>query len=288
MNPSIYIKQRQILWALRNGKRLGSQFRNHPDPAEQERGEKSFVYQLDDNLFQPLSEAARKEFEAGDGDELKNKMFAVNSSSAVAVNVFHYWRQIDQVSQIARACEVPSTRISGLRFEAQFSIREGFRKPPNIDVVIYYANPSGLKVTAIECKFDEPYGGWSKKGLKPVYLDHPEFWGGLPHLRELAERVSPDNACFDHLDAPQLLKHLLGLTARYSSKKEFRLLYLWYDVPGPEAVKHREEIAEFAATASQDGIAFRSLTYQDVILSLAKNHRVEHTAYADYLVERYL
>jgi hypothetical protein len=32
MNPSDYIKQRQILWALRQGKRLGGQYRNHCDP----------------------------------------------------------------------------------------------------------------------------------------------------------------------------------------------------------------------------------------------------------------
>ena len=287
MNPSTYIKQRQILWALRNGKRLGSQFRNDPDPAQETRGERSFVYELNDNLFEPLGEEARGAFEAGDGDELRNKMFAVNSSSATALNVFHYWRRIGQVSEIARACEVPSTRIGDLRFEAQFPICEGFRRPPNIDVVIDYSNPSGLKVTAIECKFDEPYGGWSKKGLKPVYLDHPEFWGGLPKLREVAERVSPDNTCFDHLDAPQLLKHLLGLTASYS-KKEFRFLYLWCDVPGTEGVKHAQEVAQFSAIAEQDGIHFQSRTYQEVILSLAKNQRVSHTAYIDYLVERYL
>jgi hypothetical protein len=287
MNPSTYIKQRQILWAVRNGKRLGSQYRNHPDPAQQARGEKSFVYELDDNLFEPLGEAAREEFEAGDGDELENKMFAVNSSSAAPVNVFHYWRRIGQVSEIARACEVPSTRITGLRFEAQFKIHPAFSRSPNIDVVIDYDSLSRLKATAIECKFDEPYNGRSKNGLKPVYLAHPEFWGDLLHLRELAEQVSPDIAHFKHLDVPQLIKHLLGLTAHFS-KEQFRLVYLWYDAPGPEAIKHREEIAEFAATASQDGISFRSMTYQDVILSLARNQRVRHTAYADYLVERYL
>jgi hypothetical protein len=180
-----------------------------------------------------------------------------------------------------------STRISGLRFEAQFPIHADFEIPPHIDVVIDYGKPSPLKVTAIECKFGEPYGGWSRGGLKPVYLHHDAFWEGLLNLRELAERVSPDNTCFDRLDAPQLLKHLLGLTARYS-KKEFRLLYLWYDAPGPEAVKHREEIDEFAASARQDGVTFQSRTYQDVILSLARNQRERHTAIVDYLVERYL
>jgi hypothetical protein len=287
MNPSTYIKQRQILWALRNDKRLGSQFRNDPDPVQQARGEKSFVYELDDNLFEPLSVEAHAEFNAGDGNELEDKMFAVNSSSAAAVNVFHYWKNGGHISEIARACGVPSTRINCLRFEAQFPICQDFRRPSNIDVVIEYANQTGLLVTAIECKFDEPFGGWAKHGLKPVYLERPEFWTDLPNLREIAGLVSPDNNRFVHLDVPQLIKHILGLKAKYG-QNGFRLLYLWYDVAGPEAIKHRLEIAEFAAVASRDKIAFWSLTYQDVILSVARNQRMQNRKYVDYLVERYL
>jgi hypothetical protein len=286
MNPSIYIKQRQILWALRNGKRLGSQFRNHPDPVMQEKGEKSFVYDLHDNLFEPLIPEAQGEFELGDGGELEGKMLAVNSSSATAVNLFHYWRRLKQLEVIAKACQIPSTRISGLRFEAKYPIHDQFNKHPNLDVVIEYANQTGLLATAVECKFDEPFGGWAKQGLKPVYLEHPEFWTDLPNLCEVAGQVSPLNNRFIHLDVPQLIKHILGLKARYG-QRSFRLLYLWYNVPGPEAVKHVAEIAEFAAIASQDGIAFQSLTYQDVILSLARNQRVQHGAFVDYIVERY-
>ncbi len=70
MNPSTHIKQRQILWALRDGKRFGSEYGNHPDPAQRARVERSFVYELDDNDLKLLGEAARQEFEAGDGDEL--------------------------------------------------------------------------------------------------------------------------------------------------------------------------------------------------------------------------
>ena len=130
MNPSTYIKQRQILWALRNHKPLGSQFRNHLDPAQQSRGEKSFVYELDDNLFEALGDEARQDFESGDGDELGDKMFAVNSSSATAVNVFHYWRSRRLWGPIARALDVPSTRIPGARqlvrpYLAQATLRIG-------------------------------------------------------------------------------------------------------------------------------------------------------------------
>ena len=287
MNPSDYIKQRQILWALRHGKRLGGQYRNSCDPEQVDRGQKSFVFDLNDNLFEELSPETRLEFEAGDGGELQGKMLAVNSSSAIAVNFFDYWRKRQLVAEIAKVILVPSSEITGLRFEAKYSIHDQFVRPPNLDVVIEYSNSSPWKATAIECKFSEPYGRRGGHGLKPVYLDHDEFWSDLPNLREIAVQVSPENTRFTTLDAPQLIKHVLGLTKAYG-KGGFRLLYLWYDVPGPEAVKHAEEIAEFSKHLGRDGVMFQSLTYQDVVLSLARNQRVKHEAFVDYLAERYL
>ncbi len=288
MSPYSYITRRQTLWALRHGRRLGGQFRHDPDPGQVEKGEKLFTFDLDDNLFEPLMPQARVEFEAGDGGELESgKMNAVHSSSATAVNVFHYWRSRGLLPEIAKACRVPSTPIKAMRFEAKFPIHDQFMKSPNLDVVIEYAPTNALKATAIECKFNEPFGGWGKKGLKSAYLDHEEFWTDLPNLREVGGQVSPDNTRFVALDAPQLIKHTLGLIRAYG-RCGFRLLYLYYDVPGPEAVRHSEEIAEFSRVMSRDGLMFQSITYQDVILSLAKHQRVGHEAFVDYLVERYL
>ena len=48
-----------------------------------------------------------------------------------------------------------------------------------------------------------------------------------------------------------------------------------------------EEVAEFSRVMGRDGLMFQSLTYQDVIWSLAKYQRVGHEAFVDYLVERY-
>ncbi len=48
-----------------------------------------------------------------------------------------------------------------------------------------------------------------------------------------------------------------------------------------------EEIAEFSKHMERDGVMFQSLTYQEVILSLARNQRVGHEAFVDYLAERY-
>lgn len=286
MNPYEHIKQRQVLWALRRGIPLGGQFRYSPDPSEAERGEKLFTLNLDDNLFEPLMPEARQEYEAGDGGELRGRMNAVHSSSAIAVNVFHYWRSRHLEAEIAKACRVPSTRIREMRFEGKYPIRDEFKRPPNIDVVIDYDDQGNLKATAVECKFNEPFGGWQMKGLRDVYLRHEELWADLPNLRQVAEAVSPDNTRFVALDAPQLIKHVLGLKRAYG-KRGFRLLYLWYEMPGRQSVRHADELAEFASYLERDGVTFQSLTYQEVIVSLARHQRVDHQAFVDYLAERY-
>ncbi|MGO9468570.1 MAG: PGN_0703 family putative restriction endonuclease [Isosphaeraceae bacterium] len=291
MNPAIFIKQRQIFWALRHDIQLGGQFRHDPDPGEAVRGEASFVYELADNLFEPLLPECRREYEAGDGGELRpnqndGRMYAVNSSSALVVNVFHYWRRLGQVADIAQSCQLHSTAISGLEFEAHYPIDDQFERAPNLDVVIHYARKRGLQASAIESKFQEPYADGGHRGLSPDYLNLARLWADIAALREVAEVVSPENNRFAHLDAPQLIKHILGLKEAYS-KGGFRLLYLWYAAPGHEAVRHAQEIEEFSSYTERDGIKFQTLSYQEVFLSLARNKRGGHTAYIDYLMERY-
>jgi hypothetical protein len=246
-----------------------------------------FTFDLDENLFEPLSPEARSEYEAGDGGELEGRMNAVHSSSALVVNAFHYWRTRRLYAEIAGALRIPSTEIAGMRFEAKFPIHDRFPRSPNLDVVFDYKPSSVCKAVAVESKFNEPYGGWEKKGLKTVYLDHPEFWSDLPNLHEVARQVSPDNTRFVHLDAPQLIKHTLGLKAAHG-KRGFRLVYLHYAVPGPEGARHAEEVAEFARCLERDGVPFQSLTYQDVIWSLVRHQRDQHREFVDRLAERYL
>jgi len=71
-------------------------------------------------------------------------------------------------------------------------------------------------------------------------------------------------------------------------KDGFRLLYLWYDVLGKEGAIHQDEIKAFAGIAKADGIYFKAMSYQELILLLSRKYRQEHEEYVRYLSERYL
>ena len=283
-----YIISKQIQWAKNRGLTLlGS---------ENKRGRPAYTIELNMNLYAPLVESARLCFEQGNGNELVSssespaKMQAVHSSSALGVNVFQYWEGINQVPIIASACgfckkgEVISEKII---FEDKYPIKGINRIPPHIDVVIHNSASSKFKRFAIECKFTEPYNSYTLDGLKSAYLNVDELWSDIPELHKLAKSISPDNTVYKYLDSAQLIKHILGLKT-FCNKSEFKLLYLWYDVLGKEGGDHRDEIEEFTRIATSDGIHFSSLSYQELIIALAKEYRLEHSEYVKYLTERYL
>ena len=194
-----------------------------------------------------------------------------------------------------------------IKFEEQFQIsadKSLFPHSPNIDVVI----DTPLSDIAIESKFTEPYSSRKHGGLKEKYVENITFWNGLPNLYELAKEISPDDNKFQYLDAAQLIKHILGLkknSDEYNSniiqkhhieegkrnlvfKRNFHLLYLWYDVIGKEGVEHRKEIEQFAEIAQKDNVKFSHITYQEVIAKLSKDFYLENESYCDYLTSRYL
>ena len=74
------------------------------------------------------------------------------------------------------------------------------------------------------------------------------------------------NRRYVHLDAAELVKHVLGL--RRCSESACQLLYLYYDVPGPSGAKRAQEIHDFVEVARQDGLTVMSAAYQDVLMRL--------------------
>src|SRR5687767_7128954 len=107
MTPGAYIQQHQKLWGVRRGLNVDS---------------KGYFATVDENLFEPLTPEATKQFNDADGNELmpqgadRPKMHALHSSSALVANVFQYWKNKD-MSLLAKALGIPSPNIRKVVFE---------------------------------------------------------------------------------------------------------------------------------------------------------------------------
>lgn len=287
MNGYEYILSKQTAWATNSGITLVG--------SKGKRGRPAYTYELDQNLFQPLLPDVLKSFAAGDGGELGStefpgKMLAVHSSSALGVNIFQYWKSINAVSVIAAQCglcRVGSQVPIDIRFEEKYPIKDTFGYHPNIDVVIHNKPSAKIKRFAVECKYSEAYGSHKHGGLKAKYLRLDDLWTDIPNLLGFAKCISPDDHEYVHLHPAQLVKHILGLKRQFG-KAGFRLLYLWYDVLGDQGKRHRDEVLKFTEVTKNDDIKFHSITYQELIVNLAKKLRAKHPNYIRYLTERYL
>ncbi|MHA1343492.1 MAG: hypothetical protein ACTSQG_05870 [Promethearchaeota archaeon] len=139
----------------------------------------------------------------------------------------------------------------------------------------------------MECKFSEAYYSRAHSGVSPKYIGLNKVWNNMPNLLKLAKEISLDDNRFARLHPAQLIKHILGLKEKFG-KNKFRLLYLWYDTIGTESAKHHMEIEEFIKVTKTDGIYFHAMSYQDLIIKLARKYRDTHGDYIDYISGRYL
>jgi hypothetical protein len=268
-----YIVGKQIEWALSRKIKINS---------------KGYTLRVEDNLFRPLSTNTFNDFTSGKGNELGSpnavgKMQALHSSAALAVNVFEYWRERD-TGTIAELCGDAEGRSWRMRFEATHPNALG-RIPSHLDVEL--SGPLGSFPIAIESKFTETYYRHTQRVLAQSYVNTPGLWKGLPGCEKLVHRIRDENqkqTSFEYLDAPQLLKHILGLATSFGPKG-FILLYLWYGYDSPEAQQHWQEITEFESVIKDD-INFRVMTYQELYTSMSKTPGISRE-YLDYLKIRY-
>lgn len=253
--------------------------------------ERGYVTELSDNLFEPLLPDTMAELSEGDGSELGNagllgKVAAPHSSSALAINVFQYWRSRPK-RPLTEA--VGCGPITSIRFEQRSATGFG-PKPANLDVVLTEADGDTV---AIESKFCEPYDGGVEGKLsviKEAYVDlrtqqRRERWALLPNCLEIAKATLDGKDSYRRLDAAQLLRHIVALTHAVGSRK-FVLLLLWYAPrEWTAADEMRREIDRFAGAVGEE-VRFRTLTYQELFAKLRVSG-AEHRAYLDYLADRY-
>lgn len=285
MNSGKYIQERFQAWAVRNGIQLQG--------SAGDRGEPNYTLSVEENLFGgKIRGDVAASFRAGAGGELDGQiptMSALHSSAAMAVNLFQHWLDCGDLETLARLLQVPSKNIESGKFEDQFPVcmnpeSSGFPRSPHLDFALRY---KGGECVGIECKLFEPYGRLDHKNLSKSYLTLSDVWHDLPACQALAVQLAEGPAGYHRLGPSQLLKHILGLKFGRKTEKT-RLLYLYYDAPGPEAAEHRQEIIRFQEAIAGDPIRFVPMPVQEFIIRSFQQVREGHAAYADYVSERYL
>lgn len=247
-----------------------------------------YLPDVEANLFQPLVGPARSAFEKGKGSELRDqddrpaKMRALHSSSALAVNFFDYWDGKD-ASPLSEALALEE-RIEEIEFESPFPTKLG-TIPPHLDVTLQLA--SGVKI-AIESKFSEwmrekssraPFGDKYFQPKKTRWSDQL-----LPKSQSLVSEIRDGTEYFKYLDAPQLLKHSLGLATQLH--RRFALHYYYFDWPGEESKEHTDEIERFTSRVDPE-LGFVALSYQTLFARLCSRCSDADQEYVGYMDERY-
>ncbi len=263
------ILNRQRAWAESRGIEL--------DPPD-------YTARLEDNLYSKLSERALEEYGGAAGQELVDsrggkpaKMRALESSSALVLNVFEHLR-LTNLKAIGAILNIAEP-VAEVRFEATFPT--GLHgTPPTLDVAV--TGPSG-QICGVESKFCEPYRSKGKRDpfAASYFPDGPGLWEarGLPRCEQLARNLRDRTVTFEYLDAPQLLKHALGL---FSQQHPASLLYLWYDQP-PEGQALKQELAHFTNEVDTR-LGFRSFSYQELQRRIRE---ISDSDLAQYLDDRY-
>lgn len=275
-NSLSHIERAQAQWALKTGKSL-----ERP----------GYVADLADNLLlRKLNSQTEVEFANADGSELRDsgnrpaKMRALVSSSALAVNFFDSWRDVPN-GLLTNALKLQKP-IASLRFEYKCDKKKYPVGPrsPNLDLLL--ALVDGQRI-GIESKFVEPYrNSGTGYSLSPKYFPPGlGLWSnaGLLRAQGLANEIRGQ---WKYLDAPQLLKHMLGLRSE-QPEATVQLIYVWYDTNFDDAKAHRAELELFSDSIAGDVVRFSAISYQELFKSLLDSCSDSSPGWASYLSERY-
>ena len=267
------VRESQVEWARRHGVAVDAD---------------GYVGSLEENLVVPMSAETRREFGGGSGSELggedgRGKMQALHSSSALAYNLFEYWRHRQDRGPLQRALGLDEP-VRSISFEVQFPT--GLRgTPPNLDVVLECDD----HLIGIESKFLEPFTSTRPfASFSDSYFpEGRKLWGelGLYRCGAVAAGIRCGELEFRFLDAPQLLKHALGLWRH--DRAAVSLWCLYFELSGDLGAELDRELSAFRGLVG-DELNFEAHSYQDVVERLAADAESDsYDQYVRYLRGRY-
>ncbi len=217
------------------------------------------VIRLTDNFLYGKStlDVIEKDYMKGQGNELTDKMYAIHSSSALAVNAFSYFNGREKSLVINGKKD-----FRNIQFEKQLTVGVGSAKA-NLDIYL----ESEKEHVFIESKFLEPLGK-----TKPIFAEAYRKNGKIVDLID----------CFDHLSIVNfMIKHTLAIQNNIQSygNKDIFLVYLYWILENVDEVTSysylKYEIEKFKnaydSLAITKNIKFLSMTYTDLLKDWSKD-----------------
>jgi hypothetical protein len=224
-----------------------------------------YVRNVEDNILPGIDGSDfERDYRKGDGNELKKKIRAIHSSSALVVNCFGRFKQLPFIHGLTQSLDFT------FEFEGKCSIGFDPSKHSNRDVAanLDLLAVSRSNVVAVESKCTE-YFTRGKNSFSPAYFDEIGDQDSRRSGSWFAEmvRLSQAPKFYATLHAAQLIKHAFGL-ANHFSRRPAVLYYLYWEPTNADQIElcltHRKEIADFALRVEGGNPAFRALSYDNL------------------------
>ncbi|MEG3155143.1 hypothetical protein [Sphingomonas sp. RB1R13] len=228
----------------------------------------------------PASHVLHRLEMAGGNEVASGKLVHPESSAALAVNAFGWF-----IERPAAFPPLPGCAHAGaaeqveVEYCARFPWAAG--RHPWLDAAIMTAS----HLIGVESKRFEPFRdakmvSFSNSYRRPVWGEHMQRYGAM------RDALSSGAIRFEHLDAAQLVKHAYGLVTEGPRVSRRPILsYLFAEpatrgdvvIPSDAHVRHRDEIARFAAAVAGDEVEFVAASYREWL-----NHWPEGTVLIEH------
>jgi hypothetical protein len=240
------------------------------------------IAHADDNLFAPFHPMTRDELLRSRARPLgeaqkPGPLQLLHSTVALTCNVFDYWRHrcLDPLGDLCHALE----EVIDIGFAT--------RHPTGVagldsDADVLLAGKGGSP-TALLTTYAEPYLGVDPRAPS-LLTTRSAAWGPLRGCRGLAHDLQANPRRYGHLAVGRILSLVLAMTHAHGPHR-FRLVYLWYEMPGSEARRHRDEIDRLRMRIGGE-VDLVTRTWQELFADLQALGG-EHTGHIGYLADRY-
>lgn len=234
----------------------------------------------EDRVHAALAAAGGNEIESG-------KLDSPESSAALAVNAFGWF--IERPSDLPPFPPLADLDWPAHRVDVERQMRFPWRggRHPWLDAAVETAT----HLIGVESKRFEPFRDAKTVNLSDAY--DRDVWGdGMVPFTLMRDILRNGDAPFTYLDAAQLVKHAFGLFTEGNRVGKVPVLLYLYAEPAmrsgsaiaPETlVRHRAEIAGFAAAVAGAAVRFAACSYREWFADWTGSAR----HHADALFERF-